>query len=304
MIITRATHGAIAIAYQTDGPADGEPLLLIMGAGGQMLHWHPGFCAALIDRGFCVARFDNRDAGLSTHLNDRTLPNPLMLQLRPTAAPYDLHDMASDAIAVLDALGWPSAHVAGISQGGMIAQMVAIDHPTRVRSLISISSTPWKDWRGTDLRGVLRLSAVARRPVRSVDDFISQVLAIQEIAGSPGYPADTEWLRELSRQCYARNGYDAAAVRRQSAAIPAGGDRRPGLARLRIPALVIHGDSNRVFRPAAGRATADAIPGARLITYPGMGHDLPCELWPSIIDHIVDLTRQATEHRPHSPTAD
>jgi pimeloyl-ACP methyl ester carboxylesterase len=297
MTIARATHGAIEIAYQTDGPPDGEPLLLIMGTGGQMLHWHPDFCAALVDRGFCVARFDNRDAGLSTHLSDRTLPNPLVLQLRPTSAPYDLHDMAGDAIAVLDALGWSSAHMAGISQGGMIAQMVAIDHPTRVRSLISISSTPWTGWRGTDLQGVLRLSAVARHPVRSVNDFISQALAIQEIAGSPGYPADTEWLREISRQCYTRSGYDIAAVRRQSAAIPAAGDRHPGLARLRIPALVIHGDSDRAIRPAAGRATAAAIPGARLVTYPGMGHDLPRQLWPSIIDNIVDVTRQATGQR-------
>lgn len=143
MTIRQALHGDVEIAYEAIGDPEGEPLLLLMGTGGQMLSWPDGFCDLLVERGFCVARFDNRDSGLSTHLNDAGAPNQLTMLMRPAAAAvYLLEDMAGDALAVLDALGWPSAHVAGMSQGGMVAQVLAVHHPERVRSLTSISSSP------------------------------------------------------------------------------------------------------------------------------------------------------------------
>lgn len=291
MTIRNTANGDVELAYETVGDPEGEPLLLVMGTGGQMLSWPDGFCDLLTRRGFCVARFDNRDAGLSTHLTASGTPNQLTMLLRPAAAAvYRLEDMAGDAVAVLDALGWPSAHVVGMSQGGMIAQTLAVRYPDRVRSLTSIASSPaprlGQPTPGTLLQ-VLRVANPKR--VKSAEDLAQYQVELRRVTGSPGYPADEEWLREVGRRAYDRGGLDQAAVQRQTAAIAASGDRREELRQVRVPTLVLHGADDRMIRPVAGRATAGAIPGARLVTYPGMGHELPRALWPAIVDEIAAL---------------
>jgi pimeloyl-ACP methyl ester carboxylesterase len=288
----RTTHnGEVRIAYEPLGPDDGEPLLLISGMGGQMLDWRDGFCEMLGDRGFAVTRFDNRDSGLSTRLDTAGRPNQLTMLLRPAAAAvYRLGDMAADALAVMDALDWPSAHVAGVSLGAMIAQTLAARHPARVRSLTSISSTPDPRIGRATMRTVLRIARIAQpRRVKSVDGFVRYAIALTDLAGSPDYPVDEAELRAHAARCYERGGMDLAAVQRQTAAVAADGDRTAELATVTTPTVVIHGASDLLIRPVGGIATARAIPGARLVTYPGMGHGLPVQLWPAITDEIADL---------------
>lgn len=278
-----AHHDGTKIAYETFGPDTGEPMLLVMGLGMQLLAWHEEFCAGLVQRGFTVARFDNRDVGLSTHFHEAGSPSLPLILLRPAAAAaYRLEDMSDDAVAVLDALGWPAAHVVGVSLGGMIAQTLAIRHPGRVRSLTSVMSTPSpRVGRATPSA----LLALAPRRVADREGAARRMVEVFRIIGSPGYPLDEEWLRELGRRSYDR-AHDPGGVARQLAAIGASGDRRRALARLDVPTLVLHGTNDPLIRLAAGRATAAAVPGARLVTYPRMGHHLPRELWPSIIDEI------------------
>ncbi len=274
------------IAYEVLGPPSGEPLLLVMGLGMQMIAWPDDFCAGLVRRGFMVVRFDNRDTGLSAHLHRAGAPSLPMLFLRPGAvAAYRLEDMADDAVAVLDAVACPSAHVVGASLGGMIAQTLAIRHPRRVRTLTSIMSTP------SPRIGRPRLAArLAVRPqrVRNRDEAAKRMVDVFRVIGSPGYRLDEDWLRELGRRSYDRS-HDPAGALRQLAAIGASGDRRPGLAHIRVPTLVLHGEADPLIPPVGGRATAAAVPGARLVIYPGMGHHLPRELWPAMIDEISML---------------
>ncbi|MEV0895394.1 alpha/beta hydrolase [Actinoplanes sp. NPDC049802] len=283
-----ARHGRMKIAYEVEGPADGVPLLLIMGLGLSELFWPEGFRESLVERGFRVARFDNRDVGASTHLTELGLPSPLVL-VGGHWWGYALPDMADDAVAVLDALGWPSAHVAGVSLGGMIAQTMACRHPARVRSLTSISSTPYTrigrpyPW----IAGVL-----AMPPARDREAAARQMARVFRVIGSPGYPRDDEWIREAARRGFDR-GHDPNGVRRQLAAILSAPDRRPELRQLRKPTLVVHGEVDPLVRIAGGRATAQAVPDARLVTYPGMGHDLPGPLHPAIADEITYLATKA-----------
>lgn len=306
MSIARTRNGNIEIAYESLGSPDDQPLLLVMGTGGQMLSWPDRFCHQLAERGLRVIRFDNRDAGLSTHLTGAGKPGPLTMLLRPTAAArYGLGDMASDAVAVLDAVGAGSAHLVGVSQGGMIAQTVAVEYPERVRTLTSISSTPAPRIgkpRGRTLARMVR--AANPRKVKTSEDLAGYLIALARVVGSPAYPPDEARLRELARRCHERGGLDLASVQRQTAALVAAGDRRAALARVRVPTLVIHGENDPLILPAGGRATAAAIPGARLITYPGMGHDLPEPLWAPIIDEITALAGANTTGRPGRPQPD
>jgi pimeloyl-ACP methyl ester carboxylesterase len=293
--IEKTRHDDVEIAYETFGGPPGDPLLLVMGVGAQMSYWHDGFCAALVERGFRVARFDNRDAGLSTHLTEAGVPRPLQMLRRPgDAAVYRLEDMADDAVAVLDALGWKAAHVVGRSLGGMIAQTMAIRHPARVLTLTSISSTPSPRIGRATLGFVLRLllanpGALRDRSPATPEEAAERMVRGHRVVGSPGYPLDEAWLREIGRRMQGRGGIDAGGRQRQNAAILAGGDRRPALAAVRVPTLVIHGEADPLVRVVGGRATAAAIPGARLVTFPGMGHGLPRELWPAIVDEISAL---------------
>ena len=289
-----ARNTDIVLAYETFGPPGGEPLLLISGTGAQMLIWPEGFCTALVDCGFRVARFDNRDTGLSTHLTGAPAPGWLTAMLRPSAAPYRLADMADDALAVMDALGWPDAHAVGASLGGMIAQALAIRHPGRVRTLTSIMSTPSARIATMPTLAAIRaLARAAGTPVTSPDQAADRAVALKRIIGSPGYPLDEDMVRDIAARSFQRHPNAEQGERdnqRQRAAVIASGDRRRALAGLRIPALVIHGEQDPVIRPRGGRATARAIPGARLVTYPGMGHDLPAALWPSIVGEITAHT--------------
>ena len=293
-----AHNGDIVLAYETSGPPGGEPLLLISGTGAQMLIWPEGLCAALTDRGFQVARFDNRDTGLSTHLTGASAPGWLTAMLRPAAAPYRLADMADDALAVMDALGWADAHVVGASLGGMIAQALAIGHPGRVRTLTSIMSTPSARIATMPTLAAIRaLARAAGTPVTSSEQAGDRAVALKKVIGSPGYPLDEDLVRDIAARSFQRHPGADKDDERQRAAVIASGDRRRALAGLRIPALVIHGDQDPVIRPKGGRATARAIPGARLVTYPGMGHDLPAALWPAIVEEI----RGAADARTSPP---
>ena len=291
----RARNGDVELAYEHVGPnGGGEPLLLIMGLGMQMHFWHDDLCAEFVRAGFSPVRFDNRDVGTSTHFTHRGAPSLPQLFVAPQAvASYRLSDMAADAVAVLDAAGWESAHVLGTSMGGMIAQAVAIEHPHRVRTLTSVMSTP-SPRIGRPTLGAM--SALAARPARTAEQAAQRVLNTFRVIGSPGYPLDEEWLRSYGRRAFARErdarGGDGTGSRRQLAAINASRDRTPGLRGVAVPTLVVHGEADPLVRPVGGRATAAAVPGARLVTYPGMGHNLPRELWPSIVGEVAALVRR------------
>ncbi|MCT9930921.1 alpha/beta fold hydrolase [Planotetraspora sp. A-T 1434] len=281
----RATANGIEIYYEAFGEPGGRPLLLVMGLGMQMIGWDEEFIGLLVNKGHEVVRFDNRDIGLSTHL---THDPDLLAALggNTSGAPYTVDDMADDTAGLLDALGWESAHVAGASMGGMIAQALAIRHPGRVRSLTSIMSTT-----GPEVGGPTEaaMAALLVPPAPGRENAVERALATWRVVGSPGYAMDTERVAQVARESYDR-AYDPAGAARQLVAILAAKDRTAGLRGLTIPALVIHGEDDPLVTPPGGAATADAIPGAKLLTFPGMGHDLPRELWPEIVEAISELT--------------
>ena len=292
----RFTHnGDVAIAFDDLGGAGGEPLLLVMGLGVSRFWWPAGFIAELIGHGFHVARFDQRDAGESTHLSNATAANPFRALLRRQPAAYSAEDMTDDAIAVMDALGWSSAHLFGHSMGGLLVQRTALRHPHRVRSITSSAALP-SDATGRRILRYLRFGllfnlARQRFPAGREGD-IAAGMALARGVASPGYPFDEvaarAWI-ELEADSGVR---DTQAQSRQIGAKWHGGR----LSELRVPALVLHGDDDQILRPAAGRDTANAIAGARLVTYPGVGHDIPRELWPSVASEIRALADQASPH--------
>ncbi|MEV1241943.1 alpha/beta fold hydrolase [Nonomuraea sp. NPDC050022] len=277
---TLAAANGIEIAYESFGSPGGRPLLLIMGLGAQLIHWDDELCELLAEQGHHVVRFDNRDSGLSTHLHDEGVPT------LGTSSSYLLDDMADDAAGLMDVLGWPAAHVVGASMGGMIAQTLAIRHPERVLTLTSIMSTPGPDVAPPTPEASAVLLAA---PPTDRDAVLAQSLRTWAVIGSPGFDMDRERILRLSGQAYDRC-FDPPGTTRQLAAIMASGDRTERLGTLGIPALVIHGEADALVPVAAGHATAAAIPGATLLTFPGMGHDLPRPLWPDIVGAITKLT--------------
>jgi pimeloyl-ACP methyl ester carboxylesterase len=291
----RVAANGIEIAYETSGPDDGRPLLLIMGLGAQMLVWHPDFVGTLVERGFRVVRFDNRDVGLSTHLHDSPVPD-LMAALMTgdtSSAAYTFDDMADDAAGLLDGLGIDSAHVVGVSLGGMIAQVLAGRHPARVRSLTSMSSTPAPALADPAPHALAALSAP---PATSREGAVTRMVEVSRVVGSPGYPLDEAWLTELAGMMYDR-GADPMGVARQTMASYASGDRTEAVRALTVPTLVIHGEDDPLIKVTAGRATAELIEDAELLVIPGMGHDLPRPLWPQIADAITALADRAEGQR-------
>ncbi len=288
--ITVASTG-IEIAYETFGASGNRPLLLVMGLGAQMLAWHPELCAALAAEDFFVVRYDNRDVGLSTHLHDAPPPNlRAAMGGDVSSASSRLEDLADYAVGLLDALGLDRAHVVGASLGGMIAQTMAIRHPDRVRSLTSIMSTPWVGVGSPPQAVQAALSSVP--PPTSRAEVVEWVVAIQKIIGSPGYPMDQAWVREVAGQSYDRC-VDPAGVDRQLLALYASGDRTAALARVTAPALVVHGDADPLVPLPGGQATAAALPDAELLVLPGMGHDRPPGIWPTLVAAINRLADRA-----------
>jgi len=273
----------ITLCYEVFGQPSDPPLLLVMGLATQMIAWPEEFCQQLADRGFRVVRFDNRDSGRSTHLSGRRLSLRQLLGRRVAPGQYSLSDMALDALGLMRALDMEPAHVVGVSMGGMIAQTLAAEHPASVRSLVSIMSATGNRWTGQPAFSVYRFF-LTRAP-RDREAYIERLARVFAVIGSPGFPRDEDRLRELAGRSYDRD-HDPVAPRRQLGAIFASGDRTAQLRQIRVPTLVIHGTKDKMIRKSGGRATARAIPGARLEMIEGMGHDLPVGAWPRLIELI------------------
>jgi pimeloyl-ACP methyl ester carboxylesterase len=288
--VPRARANGIEIEYDTLGARGAEPVLLIMGLGGQLVAWTEAFCEALAARGHLVIRFDNRDVGLSTKL-DGVPCDPVLDALRdaragkPVRAAYRLSDMAGDAAGLLDALGLARAHVVGTSLGGMIAQTLAIEHPARVRTLVSIMSTTG----APDLPPPKpeAMKALLLPPPRTREEAAAQMLEAWRVIGGPGFPFDEKRIRERAERSWDRC-HHPAGVARQLVAVQASGSRREALGAVRAPTLVIHGEDDPLVPVECGRDTLAAIPGARGLFIPGMGHDMPVELYPTLVGAIAE----------------
>jgi pimeloyl-ACP methyl ester carboxylesterase len=286
-----APINGIELCYQEMGDPEGEPLLLVMGLATQMIAWDEEFCEMLADRGFRVVRFDNRDIGRSSRVESAGVSNLLDMTIgRRASAPYLLRDMAADTVGLMDHLGIESAHVVGASMGGMIAQSTAIDHPDRVRSLTSIMSTTGS--RRVGHPSYRTYGLLLGKPPREREAAIERAVKTFRVIGSPGYPFEEEWIREIAGRSFDR-GHGSAGIARQLHAITASGDRTPGLRNLDVPALVIHGKNDILVNPSGGRATAKAIPNARVKLIDGMGHDLPHPLWPTFVEEIAGNAARA-----------
>jgi pimeloyl-ACP methyl ester carboxylesterase len=279
----------LRLEYETFGDPANPPLVLIMGLGAQMIAWPSGFCEMIAERGFHVVRFDNRDSGLSTHFSDVPTPDiEAVFGGDTSTAPYRLADFAQDTAGLFDALGFEKAHVVGASMGGMIAQQFVIDHPDRVLSLCSIMSTTGDPHVGQGSPEALAL--LTRPPARNRDEAIEQGTAALKVISSPDYPPEDDLLRERVIEAYDRAN-DPVASLRQLAAILASGDRTEALHGVRVPTLVVHGTKDPLVNYSGGEATVTAVPGATWLALPGMGHDLPEELWPLMVDAIAANTK-------------
>jgi pimeloyl-ACP methyl ester carboxylesterase len=286
-----ASANGVEIAYEPFGDDDAPTILLIMGLGVQMLAWDEEFCRMLAGRGYRVVRFDNRDVGRSTKVEGGPRANVMAaLAGDPSSASYTLDDMADDSVALLDVLGVEAAHLVGASQGGMIAQTMAIRHPERVLSLTSIMSTTGD--RAVGYPHPEALPALLARPPADRNGFVDFVVRAWKPIGSPGFDVDEEALRAMAGASYDRGIYPEGTAR-QLVAILASGDRTEALRGLDVPTTVIHGTDDVLIDASGGRATAAAIPGARLELVEGMGHDLPRAVWPRIVELIVENAERA-----------
>jgi pimeloyl-ACP methyl ester carboxylesterase len=280
----------ITLCYESIGEESDPPLLLIMGLATQMIAWPDEFCEQLAGRGFHVVRFDNRDSGRSTHVNGRPPTTRQLVRRRIDPVLYTLSDMARDALGLMRELALEPAHVVGASMGGMIAQTLAVERPASVRTLVSIMSNTGNRWRGQPAFGIYRY--LLRGAPSDREGFIEYTTKVFAAIGSRGLPQDTERVREVVARGYDR-GHDPAAAGRQLGAILASGDRTARLRSITVPTLVIHGSKDRMVRRSGGVATTRAIPGSRLVTIHGMGHDLPAAAWPQLIDAIAEHARAA-----------
>ncbi len=290
----------VTLCYEPFGDPDDAPVLLVMGLATQMIAWHEDFCGQLADRGFYVVRYDNRDIGRSTHFD---FPPPTLGQLlrrRFNPEQYTLYDMAEDAAHLVRGIGIAPAHLVGASMGGMIAQLLAAEHPDVVRSLTSMMSTTGSRWHGQPALSVYPY--LLRRPPHDRDGYVRRSAEIFGLIGSTGFPRDEQLVRERAGQSFDR-GYDVRAGGRQLGAVVATGDRRKTLSRITAPTLVVHGTVDKMIRPSGGKATAKAIPGARLMMIEGMGHDLPRAVWPRLIDAIAEHARASDGIRGRAEAA-
>lgn len=281
----------VEMAYETFGDEDAPTVLLIMGLGVQMLGWDEELCRMLAGRGYRVVRFDNRDVGHSTQVEGGPRPNVVAaLAGDVRSASYTLDDMAEDCVGLLDALGVGAAHLVGASQGGMIAQTIAIRHPERVLSLTSIMSTTGD--RAVGQPHPEALPALLTRPPADRDGFVDFVVRAWRTIGSRGFEIDEAALRAMAAASYDRGIYPEGTAR-QLVAILVSGDRTEALRRLDVPTTVIHGTDDPLIDVSGGSATAAAIPGARLELIEGMGHDMPRALWPRIVELIAENAERA-----------
>ena len=292
----RAKANGIELEFDTFGQESHEPLLLIMGLGGQMLLWNEEFCEMLAERGHFVIRFDNRDVGLSTWCDDKGVPDLMALFASlgkgpAPEAPYSLDDMADDAMAILDAVGVEKAHICGASMGGMIAQATAIRHPHRVKSLTSIMSTTGNPELPSPSPEAVQILATPTPPDREA--AMERSVEAERVIGSPAYPVDPEVTREMAGLLHDR-AYHPEGTARQMAAIAAHGNRREALEKLDIPALVVHGKADKLVPVEGGLDTHEALSNSELYLIDGMGHNMPRELWESLIERISQLTQRAT----------
>ena len=293
----RTKANGIEIEYESFGAPDAEAMLLISGLGSQMLRWAAPFCDMLVARGHRVVRFDNRDAGLSTHFTGATAPDLAALAgamaegLRPEI-PYTLHDMAEDTIGLLDALEIERAHFVGRSMGGMIAQLLAGNYPHRTRSLTAIMSSTGNP--GLPPPTPAAMAMLMRRPPNPFDDeegFLAHSATLARTIGSTGYPFDEAAQRSLAL-AEVKRAYNPSGFGRQIAAIAAMGDLRPMLRKIALPTLVIHGAQDPLIPPACGKDIAQNVQDAALMIVEGMGHDVPAPLYETVADAIVRNARK------------
>lgn len=284
----------ITLCYETFGNPEDPAVILIMGLSTQMIGWDEEFCEMIARQGFFVVRFDNRDIGLSTKLD---FPPPTVGQLvrrRFRPEQYVLSDMATDVIGLMDRLGIETAHIGGLSMGGMIAQTLAIEHPERVLSLCSMMSNTGS--RRSGQPGLRVYGHFLRRVPRDREGAIAHTVALFRLVGSRGKLRDLGEIRRKVERSYDRS-FSPAGGARQLAAILKSGSRSHLLGQIKVPTVVIHGTADRLISPSGGRATAAAIPGAELIMIKDMGHDLPRPLWPRITDAIVECARRGESRR-------
>lgn len=299
-LFARVSDEPIDLCYQTFGDPQDEPLLLVMGLGGPMTWWDPDLCARLASLGFFVVRYDNRDTGRSTKLTQRVPRTSLVRAFagRPVEPVYSMDDLAADAFGLMDHLGWTSAHVVGVSMGGMIAQTMALAAPGRVRSLTSIMSTTGQRNVGWQHPRLLPTLLAPRKPGRRA--YVEASAALWKLIGSPGFPQDHTAHECRAEETYDR-GFSAQGVTRQMLAVLTQPNRTASLRTLTIPALVIHGTHDKMVHPTGGRATAAAIPGAELVLIDGMGHDLPPQLFARIAEDIRLVADRATRPEKDQP---
>jgi len=294
--VARAIANGIEIEYETFGKKGDPALLLIMGLGAQLTLWPEQLCEGLAARGFHVVRYDNRDVGLSTDFDEWGVPDIMgafmkLMKGDKVATPYLLDDLANDALGLLDALDIDRAHTVGASMGGMIAQIVAAKFPQRTRSLVSIMSTSGR--RGLPMgkpEAMAMLSAQPEGPAR--EQLIAHAIKLRTVIGSPGFPADPAELRVLVERNIDRRYYPAGAAR-QYLAVLASGDRVDLLKTVKVPTLVLHGVDDPLLRVDGGRDVASLVPGAKIETFPGWGHDIPKEMVPKLVESLSKFCKAA-----------
>lgn len=285
-------NGGIELCYEDWGDEAADPLLLIMGLSAQMLLWHDEFCQMLVERGFRVIRFDNRDIGLSSKIRVKVEKmNELIRMARfslglKSPAPYSLYDMARDAEGLLDHLGIRQAHIVGASMGGMIAQILAGTRPERVKSLGVIFSSTNQPLLPPPHPKAIQPLMKGPGKAASVDDLVAHSVKLFSIIGSPAHPTPIEEREAFARRLIGRS-YHPAGVKRQFTAVLSSGSLLPVARRIVAPTVVIHGKEDKLVRPGCGKAVARAISGAELHLIPGMGHDLPKALWPKLV-HLIE----------------
>lgn len=294
--MARVKANGIEIEYETAGSKGDPALLLVMGLGAQLTIWPDSLCEGLAKRGFYVIRFDNRDIGLSTKFEAAGVPNIMeavqkVMSGQKVEAPYYLNDMAADAIGLLDALGIDKAHMVGASMGGMIVQIVAALYPQRTRSMVSIYSTSGRP--GLPIgkpEALAMLSAQPEGPAR--EQLVQHGMKLRKTIGSPGYPTPDAELRAFVEKNVDRSWYPQGAAR-QYLSVIASGDRVELLKTIKVPTLVLHGEEDPLLPVACGRDVAGLVPGARIETFPGWGHDFPAGMIPTVIDRVTSFCKAA-----------